>query len=321
MLRMVLLILIIFIILKMTTFGWQFFPLPTGELLLKDKSLPSRLKSHVIELSRNIGERSVFKYSQLKETAGYITQQFQDLGLKVEFQEYTLLGKPVKNIIAKKTGKARPNEIIIIGAHYDTCFNPGANDNASAIAGLIELARLLASLDLSRSIRFIAFVNEEPPFFKTADMGSFIYARQAKAKSEDIKAVLILEMIGYYSNRIFSQRYPLFLGPFYPNRANFIAVVGNFANRGLVKQVSNYFKQGSKFPLRSAVLFDFVPGIDFSDHWSFWQMGILSVMITDTAFYRYPHYHSNSDTFEKLDYQKMAEVVEGLGSVLVKLAH
>ena len=122
----------------MTTFGWQFLPLPAGELLLKDKSLPSRLESHVIELSRNIGERSVFKYSQLNEAADYITQQFQDLGLEVEFQEYTLLGQPVKNIIAKKTGKLKPDEIIIIGAHYDTCFNPGADDNASAIAGLFS---------------------------------------------------------------------------------------------------------------------------------------------------------------------------------------
>ena len=224
----------------------------------------------------------------------------------------------MRNIIAKKTGKVKPDEIIIVGAHYDTCFNPGADDNASAIAGLLELASLLADGEYCRTVRFVAFVNEEPPFFKTEDMGSFVYARQAKQESEDIKAVLILEMIGYYSDKTFSQRYPLFLGPFYPNRANFIAVVGNFTNRRLVQKVASHLKDNSRILIRPVVLFDFVPGVDFSDHWSFWQMGISSVMITDTAFYRYRHYHSNSDTFEKLDYQKIAELVEGLESVLLE---
>ena len=127
-------------------------------------------------------------------------------------------------------------------------------------------------------------------------------------------------MIGCYYDRPFSQRYPLFLGPFYPSRADFIAVVGNFANRRLVKQVFTHFREHSQFPISSVALFNFIPGVDFSDHWSFWQVGISSVMITDTAFYRYPHYHSNSDTFEKLDYQRMAMVVEGIEGVLSKLA-
>ena len=319
MLRLILLILITVVVVKVTTFGWQdFFSSP--ELSPKDKTLPLRLKTHVIKLSSDIGERSVFIYPKLAEAANYITEQFQSLGIEVRFQEYHLYGKLVKNIIAEKLGRGKPDEVIIVGAHYDTCFNPGANDNASAIAGLLELARFAASREYKRTIRFIAFVNEEPPFFKTNEMGSFVYARQAKEKNENIKSVLILEMIGYYLDRPFSQRYPLFVGPFYPNRANFIAVVGNFTNHRLVKRVVTHFREHSEFPIRSAVLFDFVPGVDFSDHWSFWQMGIPSVMITDTAFYRYSHYHSNSDTFEKLDYHKMALLVEGLDGVLSKLA-
>lgn len=319
MFRLILLILISFAILKMTTFGWQGF-LPMAELLPKDKTLPTRLRAHVKELSQNIGDRSIFKYAQLTKATNYITGQFKDFGFQVNFQEYSLYGKQVKNIIAEKPGKERPLEIIIVGAHYDTCFNPGADDNASAIAGLLELSRLIASGEFQRTIRLIAFANEEPPFYKTEDMGSFVYARRAKNKNEDIKAVLILEMIGYYLDRPFSQRYPLFLGPFYPNRANFIAVVGNLNNRRLVKEVFANFREYSQFPIRSVVLFDFVPGVDFSDQWSFWQQGIPAVMITDTSFYRYPYYHTNSDTFEKLDYQKMAVVVEGLEAVLSELA-
>jgi hypothetical protein len=320
MFRFIVIILITVLTVKITTFGWQGTFSQPSERLSKDKTLSLRLKAHVVKLSHDIGERSIFIYPKLNEAADYITEQFESLGLAVSFQEYSLYGKTVKNIIAEKAGKLNPGEIIIIGAHYDTCFNPGADDNASAIAGLLELARLIAVQKPDRTIRFIAFVNEEPPFFKTKDMGSLVYARLVKQRTKDIKVVLILEMIGYYSVDPFSQRYPLFLGPFYPNKADFIAVVGNFTNHRLVKRIYSYFKEYSRFPVRRVVLFNFVPGVDFSDHWSFWQVGIPSIMITDTAFYRYSHYHSNSDTFEKLDYQRMALVVEGLKEALLKLA-
>ena len=159
MLRLVLSILIAFVILKLTTLGWQDFSPRVHELSPKDKTLPSRLEKHVIKLSYYIGERSIFNYPQLVEAANYITEQFKNFGLEVEFQEYSLYGKPVKNIIAKKQGKEKPDEIIIMGAHYDTCFNPGADDNASAIAGLLELARFIAVQEHARTVRFIAFVN------------------------------------------------------------------------------------------------------------------------------------------------------------------
>lgn len=318
MLRPILTVIITIVVVKLTTFGWQgFYRAP--EISLRDEKLPERLKTHVVKLSEEVGERSIFRYPELTKAADYITESFQNLGYSVEFQEYTLDGKVSRNIIVEKRGNKKPDEIVIIGAHYDTCFNPGANDNASGVAGLLELARLLASEENNITIRFIAFANEEPPFFKTKDMGSFVYARKAREKQENIKAAVILEMIGYYTDKPFSQRYPLFLGPFYPHRANFIAVVGNLTNRRLVKQVTNDFRKHSQFPIKSVVLFDFIPGVDFSDHWSFWQFGFPAIMITDTAFYRYRYYHTNLDTFEKLNYESMAKVVEGLKQVISKL--
>lgn len=288
--------------------------------LEENNQLVKILKSHVYRLAQEIGERSVFKYEKLNEAAEYITEQFRLYGYDVEFQDYTVLNKTVKNIIAIKTGVKSPDEIIIVAAHYDSCFNPGADDNASGVAALLELASSISGKQIGRSIKFIAFVNEEPPFFKTENMGSLVYAREAKAKGENIGAVLALEMIGYYSDRPNSQRYPPIFGLFYPNKGNFICIVGNFHSRKLVKEIVSTFRRNTQFPIESVVTLAFVPGVDFSDHWSFWQQGYPAVMITDTGFYRNPHYHTNADTYEKLNYKSMAEVVKGLSAVLLELA-
>ncbi|MBM3251382.1 MAG: M28 family peptidase [Candidatus Omnitrophica bacterium] len=320
MLRLIIFALVVFIIFKITTFGWR----SSGKSFLsfaeENVQLVEKLKQHVYKLSQEIGDRSVFKYDKLQEAAKYITQEFKSFGYDVEFQEYSFSNLPSKNIIATKIGGGKLEEIIILGAHYDTCFNPGANDNASAVAGLLELARLISKQQINRSIKFIAFVNEEPPFFKTDNMGSRIYVKEAKTNKQDIKAVLILEMIGYYTNKPHSQRYPLFFGLFYPSKANFIAIVGNFQSGNLVKKVVSEFKNHSQFPIESVTTFGFVPGVDFSDHWSFWKEDFPAIMITDTAFYRYTYYHSSSDTYEKLNYEAMAEVIKGLEAVLMSLA-
>jgi Zn-dependent M28 family amino/carboxypeptidase len=318
-LRLVILALAAFVIVKGSTCGWRFWG---GSMMdsQEDNPLAKKLENHVYKLAEDIGERSVYKYERLDETARYIQAQFDSFGYNVEFQDYILLNRTVKNIIATKIGKEAPEEIIIVGAHYDSCFNPGADDNASAVAGLIELARFMADKSTRRSIKFIAFVNEEPPFFKTEDMGSRRYTRAAKARQEDIKAVLILEMIGYYSDKANSQQYPPLFGLFYPNKGNFIAVVGNLSSRWLVKKIVSDFKSRTSFPIESVVAFSFVPGVDFSDHWSFWQAGYPALMITDTGFYRNPHYHTGSDTYEKLDYQSTSEVIRGLSAVLIGLA-
>ncbi|MEA3490143.1 MAG: M28 family peptidase [Candidatus Omnitrophota bacterium] len=319
-LRLVIIGLFAFVVLKTSTFGWRFWGenyMPAG---VEKTELTERLRSHVYELAHEIGDRSVFRYEKLREASEYITGQFESFGYRVEFQVYEVSDREVKNIIVTVPGIRHPEEMIVIGAHYDTCFNPGADDNASAVAGLLELARFARGTQFERSVRFVAFVNEEPPFFKTENMGSRVYARSARAEGEKIKAAVILESIGYYSDEPNSQRYPPVFGMFYPNKANFIGVVGNFSSRPLVKKVVKEFRSGTSFPIESVVSFTFITGVDFSDNWSFWKEGYSAVMITDTAFYRNPFYHSNADTHEKLDYESMTEVLKGLQAVLEGLA-
>lgn len=313
-------IVLAFLLFKKITLGWRPSSFDASNLTEDRGGLVDILESHVFYLSERIGDRSVFKYQKLQEAEQYITEQFNACGYNVEFQEYSVYNKKSKNIIATKIGKIRPEEVVIVGAHYDTCFNPGADDNASAVAGLLELAKALSDQPTNRTIRFVAFVNEEPPFFKTPEMGSRVYVKIAKERKEDIKAVIILEMIGYYSSKKDSQKYPPLFGLFYPNKANFICVVGNWNSNWLVREVRTGFKKGTEFPIETFVGPSFIAGVDYSDHWSFWKEGLPAVMITDTAFYRNPHYHSASDTYEKLDYKSMAEVVRGLESVLIELA-
>ena len=223
--ELIIYVILAFAIVKFSTFGWRRFGEKTMNLSEGVNRLAKALESHVRRLSEDIGDRSVFNYNALQEAQQYIAEQLSSFGYNVEFQDYTISDKPTKNIIALKEGSKNPQEIIIIGAHYDTCFNPGADDNASAVAGLLELARSLYSKETKRSIKFIAFVNEEPPFFHTEEMGSRVYVKAAKKRGEDIRGALILEMIGYYSDKPHSQRYPPLFGLFYPNKGNFIGVV------------------------------------------------------------------------------------------------
>lgn len=329
-LRLIVAILIGLFIVKATTFGWRFWSkssMSRSDFVAQtskgegNAQLIKNLKSHVYKLSHEIGDRSMFKYDKLEEAKDYIAGEFTSFGYNVEFQKYTLFNKTAQNIIASKVGINKPEEIVIVGAHYDTCFNPGADDNGSAVAGLLQLARFMSNKEAGRTIKFIAFVNEEPPFFKTKDMGSYVYVREAKAKGENIKAVIILEMIGYYTNKPNSQRYPPFLGLFYPNKGNFICAIGNFPSRELVKEVIKGFKKQAQFPIESFTGPGIIQGVDFSDHWSFWKEGYPAVMVTDTAFYRNPHYHSSSDTYEKLNYESMAEVIRGLKVSLTEISH
>lgn len=318
--RLLIIIVITLIVGFLSLHGWRFWRRTREMSWQADVQLVQRLQAHVYRLAEEIGERSVFKYEKLQEAKAYISAQLASFGYKLEYEDYYITDKMASNIIAVKPGIEFPKEIVIVGAHYDTCFNPGADDNASAVAGLLELARQLQEQQTKRTIRFIAFVNEEPPFFKTEQMGSRVYSRQIKQLNEDIKAVVILEMIGYYSQKPHSQRYPPLFGFFYPNKANFIGVVGNFSSRWLVRQLVRGFKQKSSFPIEAVTTFAFVPGVDFSDHWSFWQEGYPAVMVTDTAFYRNPYYHSAADTYQTLDYENMAAVLTGLSTALLELA-
>lgn len=312
---------ITFLILKTTTFGWRFSSSQYPQVKPQNNLLTENLKRHVYKISHEIGIRDVWNYNGLVKAASYISEQFNSYGYDIEFQDYIVENKKVRNIIATKKGAKFPDEIVIVGAHYDSCANPGADDNASGIAGLLELARLMADKRVIRTVKFVAFVNEEPPFFKTKDMGSYVYAKDAKAKKENIKIFINLESIGYYTNKINSQRYPIILGIFYPNRGNCISIISNMRSGSLAKKLKWAFNRYFNFPMELSIMFDFIGGIDFSDHWQFWREGYAAVMVTDTAFFRNPYYHTDLDTWEKLDYEKMACVVEGLSYAIAELTN
>jgi Zn-dependent M28 family amino/carboxypeptidase len=208
---------------------------------------------------------------------------------------------------------------VVVGAHYDTVpGSPGADDNASGVAALIELAGLLGRAGLP--IRFVAFANEEEPYFMGPDMGSWVSARRSRDRGEPLRAMISLEMLGFYSDRPGSQRYPAPLGLFYPDRADYIAFVGDWGVFGLVRRCCLKFKSHTSFPAEWLAGPAFIPGVTRSDHWSFRNLGFPALMVTDTAYNRNPHYHRSSDTPDTLDYERMARVTLGLAGMLRELA-
>ena len=305
-------IVILFLIIKGTTFGWRLRRPYMGRLSEGEKASAQNLERTVHHLAAAIGARNYADHEKLEEAADFIVRSFQEIGYDVEVLPYTMDGRIFKNIAAERPMKTNSDSVVIIGAHYDSCFNPGADDNASGVAGLIELARLLKAEHLTSKVRFIVFTNEEPPFFMTERMGSRVYARQAIRGGEKIRAAVVLEMLGFYSDEPFSQRYLPLLGPFYPNRADFIALVGNFQTHRITEKFYRDFKAHTDFPVEKITSPDFITGINFSDHWSFWKEGVPALMVTDTAFLRNPHYHRPSDLPQTLDYEKMTKMLYGL---------
>ena len=310
---------IILVIILLTTFGWR--PTSKYKVILSDEELASskRMRRMVTFLSQDLGVRNYINDQNLREAADFIQKSFEAIGYSVELIPYEINGRTFKNIIAEKPGNNAASGILLIGAHYDSCYNPGADDNASGVAGLIELARLLKDVPSIHTLRFAAFVNEEPPFFLTDQMGSAVYAKHVKSKGEPLHAAVILEMLGFYSEKLFSQKYLPLLGPFYPNRANFITIVGNFPSRKIVKDLYKGFKAGSTFPVERIVAPSAIPGIYFSDHWSFWKAGYRAVMITDTAYLRSPHYHKQTDLPDAIDHPRWAKVIFGFEEAIMRL--
>lgn len=309
-----------FIALKLTTFGWNFLaPAYPGGATGTD---PAKLKETVTELAVNIGPRDLFanNKARLRKSEDYVAARLKAAGCSLEFQDYSASGVMVKNIICTKPGISVPGEIIVVGAHYDSFDNPGADDNASGVAGLIELAEYAAARKYDRTVKFIAFTNEEPPFFANEGMGSAVYARAARERNEDIKAALVLEMIGYFSENRLSQKYPPLIGAILPGRGNFIAQIANFSSRKLAGRIDMAFRKASRLPIQTIALPSFVRGVDFSDHRNFWAEGYPAVMFTDTSFYRTPHYHKESDLPETLNYEYMASLMDGLKAALDDLA-
>ena len=288
---------------------------------MTEKTLAARLESHVRMLAENIGERNVNRPDALAAAAAYIGNVWQEQGYRVTPQSYDVEGIPCSNLEVTHTGIKHPEQILLIGAHYDSVSgSPGANDNGSGVAALLEIARLLKDLETGCTVRFVAFVNEEPPFFFRRQMGSMVYAREARKRNDDIRLMISLEMLGSYSERPGSQRYPPLFRFFYPDRANYIAFVSNLRSRGMLHRFAVAFRRHSQFPAEHVATFSWIPGVAWSDHLSFWRQGYRALMVTDTAFYRYAHYHAASDLPDELDYASMATVTEGVAHTMASLA-
>jgi hypothetical protein len=297
-------------------------PLSPDEVVLREE-----LRANVQELAGDIGERNMWHYAQLNTAADFIEDSFSRAGLRTRRDSYEMRGQSCHNIEAEIPGN-RP-EIIVIGAHYDSVFgSPGANDNGSGAAAVLALAQRFAARETERhpqrtpnkTLRFVAFVNEEPPYFLSGEMGSLVYARRCKERGDKISAMISLETIGYFSDAPHSQTYPLpGLGVFYPMVGNFIGFVSNVHSRALLRRVIRLFRKHAKIPSEGASLPAFIPGVSWSDQWSFWQNGYPAIMVTDTAPFRYPYYHSSNDTPDKLDYDRFALVVGGMEKVIENL--
>ncbi len=291
-------------------------------LTKEQQALQTALVEHVHELATTIGERNVFRPDALAAAANYIEQAFTAAGYTVERQAYDVGDIICANLIVEIPGRTRPGEIVVVGAHYDTVRgSPGANDNASGMAAVLALARRWHGTKPDRTLRFVAFVNEEPPFFRTPRMGSVVYARRCAERGENIVAMLTPETIGYYSDERGSQRYPPPFSLFYPNRGDFIAVVGNWRSRALVRRAVRTFRHTTDFPSEGAAPPGWIPGVGWSDHWAFWQQGYPGIMFTDTAPFRYPHYHRATDTADQIDYDRFTRVVSGIHHVIQDLVH
>ena len=291
-------------------------PLTEGEELIHDN-----LKRHVAELAGSIGERNVWRPEAMSAAAGYIRKTLEGAGYVVSVQPFTSHNLTVANIEALLPGHGAEDEVVVIGAHYDSAADcPGADDNASGVAAMLELARLLAGTTLPRTVRFVAFANEEAPFFYGDEMGSNLYARRARSQGERIEAMLSLETLGYYTDQPGSQRYPFPFSLFYPDTGNFIGFVGNLSSRPLVRRAVGAFRASTAFPSEGVAAPSGIEGVHWSDHWSFWEAGYPAIMVTDTAPFRYPHYHDAADTPEQLDYSGLARVTGGLVAVVEALA-
>jgi Zn-dependent M28 family amino/carboxypeptidase len=291
-----------------------------------------RLEAHVKYLSKDLYPRSFEQFRNIEHAAQYILDAFKTIGVQVAVQDVSVQESTYKNIIAKFGPASGP--LLVIGAHYDSygdaiagamrplgysldTHTPGADDNASGVAALIELARLLHSKPPARPVELVAYALEEPPHFRTKYMGSAVHARSLAEQKRNVRLMLSLEMIGYYSDDDGSQRFPMpGLKFFYPDRGNFIALVGRLGDFRAMRRVKSFMSGATELPVYSINAPNFIAGVDFSDHSSYWNEGFPALMVTDTAFYRNTNYHGGGDTYDKLDYRRMAKVVQSLFTVV-----
>jgi hypothetical protein len=280
---------------------------------------PARLRTHVESLVRRCGPRDSAHPENLDRAAEYIRDEWLASDLEVSFQAFDAGARSYRNVIA--SSGPRGGETIVVGAHYDAASpGVGADDNASGVAGILELARLLSLERASDRVELVAYALEEPPFFRTRSMGSYAHARALRENGVSVRAMICLEMIGFYADAPASQRYPFApLRFLYPSTGDFVAVVGCLGQSGIVRTLKRAMLEKSNLPVYSINAPRWVPGIDFSDHLNYWDAGFDAVLITDTAFYRNPNYHRATDTADTLDYLRMASAVEGVHAAVRRL--
>lgn len=296
----------------------------TGEhspLTETEREIRERVEWYVKQLAEDIGERNVVQYDNLQKAARYIENIFWGLGYEAKHQTFTVGAVTMKNIEVEVRGRSRPEEIIVIGAHYDTVFGcAGADDNASGVAALLEMARLFKDLQPERTIRFVAFANEENQNNPWELMGSYAYAERCRLRNEKVVGMLSLEMLGCFLEEEGSQRYPFPFNLFYPTKGNFLAFVGDYGSRKWVRGALAAFRKYAQVPSEGVAAPSRFRDINRSDHWAFWQFGYPGLMITDTSNFRYRHVHTAQDTPDKLDYDKLAKAVSALTAMAVELS-
>jgi hypothetical protein len=291
------------------------------ELTDAQSDAAKRIRKTLHRLAEEIGPRNVEHPKSLEKAAKFIDRSWKRQGY-APTQEWVQVGDAVVyNLVAELPGGSAAKEVIVVGAHYDTAGStPGANDNGSGVAALLELSKRFSGQSFPRTVRFVAFVNEEPPHFQTAQMGSFVHAEQARESGDQIMGMLSLETLGYYTNAAGSQKYPPLVDSLYPASGNFVGFVSNLGSAGFVRDCVGIFREHADFPSEGIAAPDVIEGIGWSDHWSFYEQGYPALMVTDTAPFRYPHYHEDSDRIDEVDAEAIARIVDGLAAVVSELA-
>jgi Peptidase family M28 len=313
------------VITSISIFVWSLMVWMPGESYLQNLQplssieikLKNRLKTDVETLAIKIGRRNFDSYQNLVAAKDFLTQELEQAGYKVREQQYTVQAKTFSNLEVEIPGTSRADEILVIGGHYDSAFNSlGANDNATGAAAVLALAREFVGTKPLRTLRFVEFTNEEPPYFQTKNMGSLVYVQAAKQRGDKIVGMFSLETLGYFTDQANTQKYPLPLSLFYPSQGNFIGFISDINSRELLRNTIRSFRAQAKFPSEGAALPSLIQGVGWSDQWSFWQQGYQALMITDTAPFRYPYYHTEADTVDKIDFEKLARVTTGISKVI-----
>lgn len=287
-----------------------------------EKQVSKNLKRHIEALATGIGERNYLKPDKLNAAAKYLVDDLTKDGFQPERFTFECQKQKFDDVIVELPGTGKPKEIVVVGAHYDSAYtSPGANDDGSGVAAAMELARMFRNIDHQRTLRFVLFATHEHVFHQLNGVGSYEYAKLCRSKNDQIKAMISLETIGYYTDKPDSQFYPLCMQLNYPDKGNFIAFVSNFRNRDLVRSSIESFRRTTNFPSQGLAAPDMVLPVTLSDHAMFWRFNYPGMMVTDSAFCRYPQYHSSGDKADIIDYDRTARVVVGLSKVIGEMVN